>query len=41
VIKGNWNEQIGKIKQKFAIVGRHQVKLGKSKEELHKVIASI
>jgi len=57
VIKGNWNEQKGKLKQKFAILtdndlmfeegkkeemfGRLQIKLGKTKEELHKIIASI
>jgi len=33
--------ETGTSKQKFAIVGRHQIKLGKSKEELHKIIASI
>ena len=56
-VKGNWNEQKGKLKQKFAMLtdndlmfaegkkdemlGRLQVKLGKSKEELHKIIASL
>ena len=56
-VKGNWNEQKGKLKQKFAILtdndlmfaegkkeemfGRLQKKLGKTKEELHKIIASI
>jgi uncharacterized protein YjbJ (UPF0337 family) len=56
-VKGNWNEQKGKLKQKFAILtdndlmfeegkkeemfGRLQIKLGKTKEELHKIIASI
>jgi len=55
--KGNWNEQKGKLKQKFAILtdndlmfekgkkdemfGRLQKKLGKSKEELQKVIEGI
>jgi len=55
--KGNWNEQKGKLKQKFAILtdddlllidgkkdellGRLQVKLGKSKEELHKIIEAL
>ena len=55
--KGNWNEQKGKLKQKFAAVtdndlmfaegkkdemlGKLQVKLGKSKEELHKIIAEL
>jgi len=53
-VKGNWNEQKGKLKQKFAVLtdndllyeegkqdemyGRLQIKLGKSKEELHKII---
>jgi len=56
-IKGNWNEQKGLLKQKFAILtdddlmfkdgkkdemlGRLQIKLGKSKEELHKIISSL
>jgi uncharacterized protein YjbJ (UPF0337 family) len=55
--KGNWNEQKGKLKQKFAVLtdndlmfeegkkeemfGRLQIKLGKSKEELQKIIDSI
>jgi uncharacterized protein YjbJ (UPF0337 family) len=55
--KGNWNEQKGKLKQKFAILtdndlmledgkedelyGRLQAKLGKTKEELHKLISSL
>ena len=55
--KGNWNEQKGKLKQKFAILtdndlmfekgkkeemfGRLQKKLGKTKEELQKVIEGI
>ena len=54
---GNWNEQKGKLKQKFAVLtdndlmlvdgkkdelfGRLQVKLGKSKEELHKIIEAL
>ena len=53
-LKGNWNEQKGKLKQKFAsltdndlmfeegkeeeMYGKLQVKLGKTKEELHKII---
>jgi uncharacterized protein YjbJ (UPF0337 family) len=53
-LKGNWNEQKGKLKQKFAtltdndllfadgkkdeMIGRLQIKLGKSKEELEKII---
>ena len=56
-VKGNWNEQKGKLKQKFAILtdndlmfnegkkeemyGRLQVKLGKTKEELHKIIQGL
>lgn len=56
-VKGNWNEQKGKLKQKFATLtdndlmfaegkkdemyGRLQVKLGKSKEELHKIITEL
>ena len=56
-IKGNWNEQKGILKQKFAILtdndlmftegkkdemfGRLQIKLGKTKEELHKIIAAL
>ena len=56
-IKGNWNEQKGKLKQKFAnltdndllyeqgkkdeMLGKLQIKLGKSKEELDKIIASL
>jgi uncharacterized protein YjbJ (UPF0337 family) len=55
--RGTWNEQKGKLKQKFAILtdndlmfaegkkdemyGRLQIKLGKSKEELHKIIAEL
>lgn len=56
-LKGNWNEQKGKLKQKFAtltdddlmfvegkkdeLYGRLQIKLGKSEEELHKIIAEL
>ena len=56
-LKGNWDEQKGKLKQKFAtltdddlmfaegkkdeMMGKLQIKLGKSKEELHKVISSL
>ena len=52
--KGTWNEQKGKLIQKFAILtdndlmfakgkkeemlGRLQIKLGKTKEELHRII---
>ncbi|MCK9411332.1 MAG: CsbD family protein [Prolixibacteraceae bacterium] len=54
--KGNWNEQKGKLKQKFAIltdndlmfvegkkeemIGKLQITLGKTKEELYKIIGS-
>lgn len=56
-LKGNWNEQKGKLKQKFAILtdndllfdegkkdemlGKLQITLGKTKEELHKIIESL
>ena len=56
-LKGNWHEQKGKLKQKFAILtdndlkfeegkkeemlGRLKSKLGKTKEELHKIIAAL
>jgi len=56
-LKGNWNEQKGKLKQQFAILtdndlmfsegkkdemfGRLQVKLGKTKEELRKLIEGL
>ena len=56
-LKGNWEEQKGKLKQKFAILtdndvlllegkkeemlGRLQIKLGKTKEELQKIIAGL
>ena len=55
--KGNWNEQKGRLKQKFAILtdndllfedgkneemfGKLQIKLGKSKEELRKIISAL
>lgn len=54
-LKGNWNEQKGKLKQQFAnltdddlmfaegkkdeMLGKLQIKLGKTKEELHKVMS--
>ena len=57
VIKGNWDEQKGKLKQKFAtltdddllfaegkkdeMMGKLEAKLGKSKEELHKIISGL
>lgn len=53
-LKGNWNEQKGKLKQQFAtltdndlmyeegkkdeMLGILQIKLGKSKEELEKIL---
>jgi uncharacterized protein YjbJ (UPF0337 family) len=53
-LKGNWNEQKGKLKKKFAILtendlmfeegkeeemyGKLQIKLGKTKEEMRKII---
>jgi uncharacterized protein YjbJ (UPF0337 family) len=53
-VKGNWNEQKGKLKQRFAnltdddlmfaegkkdeMLGKLQIKLGKTKEELHKIM---
>jgi len=56
-VKGNWNEQKGKLKQKFAVLtdndlmfeegrkeemlGKLQVKLGKTKEELHRIIEAL
>lgn len=56
-LKGTWNEQKGKLKQKFAeltdndlmfeegkkeeMFGKIQIKLGKTKEELHKIINSL
>ena len=56
-IKGNWDEQKGKLKQQFATLtdndlmfaegkkeemfGRLEIKLGKTKEELHKIIAAL
>lgn len=56
-LKGNWNEQKGKLKQKFAVLtdndlmfeegkkdemfGILQAKLGKTKEELDKIIKGL
>jgi uncharacterized protein YjbJ (UPF0337 family) len=56
-IEGNWHEQKGKLKQKFAtltendlmfaegkkeeMLGKLQVKLGKTKEELNKIITGL
>jgi uncharacterized protein YjbJ (UPF0337 family) len=57
VIKGNWNELKGKLKQKFAdltdddlmyeegkedeMLGKLQIKLGKSKDEVRKFISEL
>jgi uncharacterized protein YjbJ (UPF0337 family) len=56
-LKGNWNEQKGKLKKAYAILtdddllfdegkrdemlGRLQIKLGKTKEEIHKIIEGL
>lgn len=56
-VKGNWNEQKGKLKQKFAVLtdndlmytegkkeemfGKLQIKLGKTKEEMQKIMAAL
>lgn len=56
-LQGNWNEQKGKLKLKFAalldnellfekgtkdeVLGRLQIKLGKTKEELQKLISGL
>ena len=56
-LEGNWNEQKGKLKQKFAVLtdndlmfeegkkeemlAKLQIKLGKTKEELHKIVAEL
>ena len=56
-LKGNWNEQKGKLKKKFAVLtdndlmyeegqkdvmfGKLQAKLGKTKEELDKIIKGL
>ena len=56
-LNGNWNEQKGNFKKKFAVLtdndlmfeegkkeemfGKLQIKLGKSKEELDKIIAAL
>ena len=55
-VKGNWNEQKGKLKQQYAnltdddlmfaegkkdeMLGKLQIKLGKTREELRKVMTS-
>lgn len=57
VVKGNWNELKGKLKQKFAdltdddllyvegkedeLLGKLQIKLGKSKDEVRKMISEL
>jgi uncharacterized protein YjbJ (UPF0337 family) len=56
-LKGNWNEQKGKLKKLYAtltdndlmfvegkkdeMLGKLQIKLGKSKEELHAIISAL
>lgn len=56
-LKGNWEEQKGRLKQKFAaltdndllfvkgkkeeMLGKLQIKLGKSKEDLIKIIGQL
>lgn len=56
-LTGNWNEQKGKLKQKYAsltdndlmfeegkeeeMYGKLQIKLGKTKEELHKILSRL
>lgn len=56
-LKGKWEEQKGKLKQKFAqltdddllfidgkkdeMLGKLQMKLGKTKDELHKIIEAL
>ena len=56
-LKGNWNEQKAKLKQKFAVLtdndlifeesrkeemyAKLQIKLGKTKEELHKILSGL
>lgn len=56
-LKGNWNEQKGKLKKKFGFLtendlmfeegkqeemfGKLQKKMGKTKEELHKIITEL
>ncbi len=56
-LEGKWNEQKGKLKQRFAtltdndlmfvegkkdeMLGRLQVKLGKTKEQMHDILKSL
>ena len=57
VVKGNWNEQKGRLKQAFAnltdddlmfvegkkdeMIGKLQKKLGKTREELNKILSGL
>ena len=57
IVQGSWEEQKGKLKQKFAtltdndllfaegkkeeMMGKLQIKLGKNKVELHKIISAL
>ena len=57
IIRGAWNEQKGKLKQRYAwltdndlmfeegkeeeMLGKIQIKLGKTKEQLHDIIAAL
>jgi uncharacterized protein YjbJ (UPF0337 family) len=56
-LEGKWNEQKGKLKQKFAVLtdndlmfeegkkdemfGKLQIKLGKTKEEMQKILEAL
>jgi uncharacterized protein YjbJ (UPF0337 family) len=56
-LKGNWNEQKAKLKQKFAVLtdndlmyeesrkeemyAKLQIKLGKTKDELHQILSEL
>lgn len=56
-VKGNWNEQKGKLKQKFAeltdndlmflegkkdeMMGKLQIKLGKTKEQMEQIVKDL
>jgi len=56
-LKGNWNEQKGKLKQRFAIltdndlmydegkkdemIGKLQILLGKTKEQMHEIFEAL
>ena len=56
-LKGNWNEQKGRLKQKFAVLtdndlmfeegkkdemlGKIQIKLGKTKEQLNALLGEL